>query len=77
MKTNATINQLNKTLHFVNIKFDDNIRFKTLEQRTKNTISFTLTVKDSKKPGSRRSNNGRRIAAACWHPIDWLSLGCN
>jgi hypothetical protein len=27
----------------------------------------TLTVKDSKEIGSRRSPEGRRIGAACWH----------
>jgi hypothetical protein len=67
MKTNANINQLNESLQAVNEKFDNNIRFKRLEQKTKNTVIFTLTVNNSKKPGSRRSAEGRRIAAACWH----------
>jgi len=67
MKTNATIQQLNEALSFVNAKFDNNIRFKGIEQKTKNTVSFTLTVIDSKKPGGRIGHTGRRIAAACWH----------
>ena len=67
MKTNANFNQLNEALNCVNQKFENNIKFKAIEQKTKNTIQFTLTVIDSKKPGSRRSAEGRRIAAACWH----------
>jgi hypothetical protein len=67
MKTNATKNQLIEALNFVNKSFDDNIKFKTLEQKTSKVISFTLTVKDSKQSGSRRGNSGKRIAAACWH----------
>jgi len=67
MKTNATIQQLNEALSFVNAKFDNNIRFKGIEQKTKNTVSFTLTVIDSKKPGGRIGHTGRHIAAACWH----------
>lgn len=67
MKTNATKLQLIEALNFVNKQFDDNIKFKTLEQKTSKVISFTLTVKDSKLPGSKRKQNGNRIAAACWH----------
>jgi hypothetical protein len=67
MKTNCTKDQLNEALNFVNQKFDNNIKFKTLEQKTKNVISFTLTVKNSKLPGSKRSAEGHKIAAACWH----------
>jgi len=73
MKTNATIEQLQNSLNFVNKQFDGNIKFKTLEQISKNRISFTLTVKDSKNTGHRRgyySHNGnlpKRLAAACWH----------
>ena len=67
MKTTANKNQLFEALNFVNQRFDNNIKFKTLEQKTKNVISFTLTVNDSKLPGAKRSGNGRKICAACWH----------
>lgn len=67
MKTNASKLQLTEALNFVNKSFDDNIKFKTLEQKTSKVISFTLTVKDSKLHGSKRKQNGNRIAAACWH----------
>lgn len=67
MKTTATKEQLIEALESVNQKFDNNIKFKTLKQISKKTVSFTLTVNDSKKPGSRISRSGRRIAAACWH----------
>lgn len=68
MKTTATINQLNEALTFVNRSFDNNIKFKSIEQISRNTVKFTLTVKDSKKAGHRRGfYNNRRLAAACWH----------
>lgn len=73
MKTNATINQLNEALNFVNMTFAGNIRFKEIRQISKNKVQFTLTVKDSKEPGHRRgfyAKEGfkpKRMAAACWH----------
>lgn len=47
------------------IPMPENVRFKSLEQRGKH-VRFTLTVNG---PGrhSRRSYQGRRISAACWH----------
>lgn len=66
MKTNASIYELNQALNYVNQKFDDNIKFKAITPIGKK-VQFTLTVHDSKNPGSRRSAKGRRIAAACWH----------
>lgn len=73
MKTNATINQLNEALNYVNLTFAGNIRFKDIEQISKKTVRFTLTVRDSKEPGHRRgfyAKEGfepKRMAAACWH----------
>jgi hypothetical protein len=68
MKTTATEKQLNDALNYVNSLYQDNIKFKTGPDRiSKNKVKFTLTVKDSRGPGSRRSYNGRRICAACWH----------
>jgi len=67
MKTTATKLQLDEALNCVNQKFDDNIQFKNFEQISKKYISFTLTVKNSSAPGSRRAQSGRKIAAACWH----------
>ncbi len=67
MKTNATINQLNEALNFVNKSFGENIRFKRLEQIGPKRVIFTLTVKDSFKPGARRGHSGRHMRAACWH----------
>lgn len=66
MITTATREQLQIALDTVNRKFADNIRFKDIRPDGRR-IRFTLTVNDSKKPGSRIGNNGRRIAAACWH----------
>lgn len=71
MKTNATIDQLNQALNFVNKQFQGNIKFKDIEQISKNRINFTITVKDSKKSGAKFDpyfgKNGKRISAACWH----------
>jgi len=47
--------------------YDGNIIFKRAPECNGRATSFTLTVKDSKERGSRRSADGRRIAAACWH----------
>ena len=67
---NCTLLDLDRTLSQVNSKFDDNIKFKRLEMKGKN-ILFTLTVKDSRAPGSRTSasafHSNRRVSAACWH----------
>jgi hypothetical protein len=73
MKTNATIQQLNEALNYVNLSFAGNIRFKDIEQISKKTVRFTLTVKYSKEPGHRRGSyykegfEPKRLAAACWH----------
>jgi hypothetical protein len=54
----------------VNERYDNNITFKRLEMKGKN-ILFTLTVKDSRGLGSRKSasafHSERRVSAACWH----------
>jgi len=55
-----------------NVQFGGNLEFKRFDHAGKtrhgeNKFTVTLTVKDSRKPGSRRSTSGRRIAAACWH----------
>lgn len=63
---NCTIAELNSALEKVNEKFDDNIRFKRIEQTGKN-IRFTLTVNNSKSKGGRIGHSGKRVAAACWH----------
>ncbi len=66
MKTTASEQQLQQALQVVNKQFDGNIKFKRFDRSGK-WINFTLTVKDSKAKGGRRSHIGRRIAAACWH----------
>jgi hypothetical protein len=75
MAKNCTLLDLDRTLSQVNLKFDENIKFKRLESKGKN-ILFTLTVKDSRKPGSRTSasvfHHDRRVAAACWHVHGWF-----
>ena len=48
-------------------RYGGNLRFKREPEKDGRSVSFTLTVKDSRAKGARRSNTGRRIAAACWH----------
>ena len=66
MKTNATIDQLKNALAEVNKKYSGNVSFETLEQKTKNRVSFTLRAK-SGLPGSRVSHSGRKLPKASWH----------
>ena len=67
MKTTATLEQLQQALDHVNTLYAGNVVFKDTKQLSPKRVQFTLTVKASKAPGSRRSPGGRRISAACWH----------
>lgn len=71
-------------LKLANLTFGNNLEFKRLDsagttRHGENKLNVTLTVKDSRKPGARRSTSGRRIAAACWHAhgtfMDFLPKG--
>jgi hypothetical protein len=66
MKTNATIQELQTALEQVNKNYSGNISFETLEQKTKNRVSFTLRAK-SGLPGSRVGFTGRKLPKASWH----------
>lgn len=63
---NCTNADLQDALKAINTRYADNIRFKTLAPKGKGH-TFTLTVIDSHKPGSRIGQSGKRISAACWH----------
>ena len=70
---NVSREVLENALDAVNEMFGGNITWKRSPEHIRNTRQggpvhlATLTVKDSSGPGARRSRNGRRIAAACWH----------
>jgi hypothetical protein len=67
MITNATKAQLDSALDYINGRyFNGNIKLKNWKEQGRR-LRFTLTVHDSRGPGSRISHTGRRIAAACWH----------
>jgi len=66
MTTNATIQELNTALAIINKDYDGNISFETLEQKTKNRVSFTLKAKSGLK-GARLSHSGRKLPKASWH----------
>jgi len=72
---NCSIDHLKMALLRTNFKFDHNIKFKRLEFKGRN-ILFTLTVNNSRKPGSRTSASAfhpeRRVSAACWHVHGWF-----
>jgi hypothetical protein len=63
---NCTKDDLRNALDILNVKYEGNIKFKSMEMRGRQ-IQFTLTVCDSRGKGSRKSIQGRRISAACWH----------
>jgi len=70
ISSKTTSGQLFKALEALNLKYDNNIVFKRFPEdinRAGTRQRFTITVRDSKETGSRRSADGRRIAAACWH----------
>lgn len=58
--------QMESVLTEVNRKYDGNVKWKRFEPNGSG-VHFTLTVNNSKAKGSRKSYEGRRIAAACWH----------
>ena len=58
--------ELQAALDKINIKYDNNIVFKRFDVLRKG-INFTLSVKNSKNPGSRKGIKGNRMASACWH----------
>jgi len=66
----ATRKDLEKALENINGKYQNNIKFKRLDQIGKK-VHFTLTVESSKGPGHKTSasyfHRGRKVAAACWH----------
>lgn len=51
----------------VSKKYDDNLCYKRQPEPDGRAVGFTLTVRDTRKRGSRRSNTGRRVSACCWH----------
>lgn len=73
---NVSFEELQKALEKTNKLFDGNIDFKDIRQVNKNSIRFTLKVKNSKGKGSKKSITYfpfenkvkmRNTANACWH----------
>lgn len=76
---NCTIEDLQKALDVINTaRYSDNIEFREIEQKNRNSIRFTLKCKDYTKPGYRVHTRyddpfgkcvekKRRSSAACWH----------
>lgn len=66
MITNATMQQLQAALQSVNERYDNNISFETIFQKSKKLVSFTLKAKSGLK-GARYSHSGRKLPKASWH----------
>jgi len=64
---NVTINDLERALKIVNLKYNDNIIWNRFEQLGPKRFAVTLRVKDSRGPGHRIGHSGRRLIYACWH----------
>lgn len=67
---NVTHGELTQAMEDVNgpdYTYGGNLRFKNGPTILGRRFRFTLTVNDSSGEGGRRSNTGRKIAAACWH----------
>ncbi len=63
-----SIPELTIAMSYVSVrKYEDNITFNRKPERKGNWLHFTLTVEDTSGPGARRSHQGRKVKAACWH----------
>lgn len=62
-----TVERIESVVQRVSAMYEENIVFKREPEKDGRAVSFTLTVGDTRAPGSRRSNTGRRISACCWH----------
>ncbi len=49
------------------VGYGGNIVIKSIGPKGSLSTSFTIQPRDSRLPGARRSGEGRRIKAACWH----------
>ena len=58
---------LRSIVNVVSQDYDKNVVFKKEPEKSGNAINFSLRILDCNKIGSRRSNTGRKIPAACWH----------
>ena len=63
----VTAEEIREIVPTVSLMYDGNIVFKREPEKDGRAVRFTLTVANSRDPGSRMSNTGRRIAACCWH----------
>jgi hypothetical protein len=63
----VTIDEVRAAVTVASTKYDGNIVFKREPEKEGKAVRFTLTVWNSRNPGSRMSPSGRRIAACCWH----------
>lgn len=76
---NCSIEDLKKALEIINTeRYQDNIEFREIEQKTKNSIRFTLKCKSIEKPGHRvhyqiqepftnPHYKTKRSSNSCWH----------
>ncbi len=66
--TNVTVDDVRDAIAQINADlYNGNIVPKRLEALSATRVRVTLTVRDSRAEGSRISDSGRRVSAACWH----------
>jgi len=66
---NTNQKELEQALKMLNQMFSNNIRFNYFRSINKKqtAFGFTLRANNSKETGARKSANGRRLTACCWH----------
>jgi len=62
----VTEQEMYKAIRETAAQYAGNVKFKTFTPKGKG-FNFTLTVHKAADAGGRRSAEGRKIAAACWH----------
>ena len=65
--TGITTTDFEDIVRNVSSGYSDNVIVNNLEQLSKNRITATIRVKDSKGPGAHRGPSGRRTIGCCWH----------
>lgn len=63
---NVTGTQMEQAMNKTNMTYNNNVQFNRYNVGA-NKINFTLRVKSSSGKGARRSFNGRKLVACCFH----------
>ena len=64
---NVTSTELYQAVRKINEKYYGNVIFNREPELIGKRLRFTLKIKNSRNVGARVSQQGRRMASACWH----------